>query len=1449
MESKRRVRVRVAGVALFFLIVAALFPVASVPGAQDFGRTVKFDGVLDLGTRGNHGVTHQGSDGFLWIGSNGAGLFRYDGYSLKNYPPEPGSLSGGKIYKIIEDREDPDILWIATLGGGLNRFDKVRETVEVYRNLPNDPSSLPYDSVRDVIQDSQDSDVLWLAVQSGFGKLDTRTGAFKHYDRDTHKGKKLKNIYKVLQDPLDSHILWLTSSGSGLIRFDIINERFRHYLHDPGDSASLGAPDNRIYAIEQDKDDPNTLWIGTRGYGFERFDKTTETFTHFHDKRIFEIHDDGHGRLWMGGWDVASGLILFDKKKLHTTVLKGHPEDPRGLSSDFIADVYSDPSGIVWILHYSGMLDKYDPLNQNFDHYMNLTAESNSLSHNTVVSGYEDRRGTVWLATLSGLNRFDRATGTFTVFKHDPGDPGSLPTDRILNVYEDSAGGFWISHRYGPLVKFDRDTGKVVRKYSPKGKVDSFSQIVEDPRNPGVLWLGTRRQGGLARFDTAAETFTYFLGDGKRAETGPAASVVYKVIHDNSQEVIWLGGSSGGGLNRFDKKSGTYTHYVANPDNPDAISNNTLMDIHQDNAGNVWIGTGGGGLERFDKNFGTFTHFGKKHGVPSIVTGILEDTNGGLWLATNAGIVRFDPWQERVDRYYTRKEGLQGDVFYRRSAMKTRDGEMWFGGTNGVNRFHPDKLTRNAVAPTVVLTALNQGGVPLSHSRAPTHIESISLDWQRPFFEFEYAALNFTVPEKNRYQYILEGWDKFWYEARSDRKGRYSGLSQGRYTLKIRGSNNDGVWSSRERALVVIVKPPFWAAWWFRVGLGFFFVFMFFGGVFFWQRNQKQQRRRLETLVAERTKDLQESEARFRGLSAATNEAVVIHDGEVVLDANDAAFRLFGYSPEEFIGRKIRHMIESISKKTVAQAIRDRFEAPYECQLQRKDGTSFMCEIQAKNVPSKGKIIRVATARDITRQKQAEAELLNAKEAAETASLAKNTFLANMSHELRTPLNGILGYTQVLRHNPSITGEVADGIGIIQQSGEHLLMLINDILDLSKIEAGKVELLNQPVDLHDFLESIVRGIRSKTEAKGLVLGYEMSADVPRGVMVDETRLRQVLLNLLGNAVKYTDSGHVDLKVAIPGRTDMRAEANSVVLRFTVADTGIGINMERRNQIFRPFEQVEQAERQVEGAGLGLAISKKIVSLMGGRIGLDSEPGSGSTFWFDVTLALTEVPVAAAAVQRRKPVGYEGLRRKIMVVDDNENNRHLLTDMLTPLGFEVITADNGEAAVATARAHKPDMILMDLVMPGMNGLEATRILRNHPATKAIKIVIISASVLAVDRKKSHEAGGDGFMPKPVKYPDLLDLMKLHLSLTWIFKPDEVLTDPLKNIIPPPEEELAALNELAQMGNLRKIRERLSQLERETTQFQPFIDHMREMVRRYEVKQIQAFLSPFLVRANI
>jgi PAS domain S-box-containing protein len=593
---------------------------------------------------------------------------------------------------------------------------------------------------------------------------------------------------------------------------------------------------------------------------------------------------------------------------------------------------------------------------------------------------------------------------------------------------------------------------------------------------------------------------------------------------------------------------------------------------------------------------------------------------------------------------------------------------------------------------------------------------------------------------------------------------------------------------------------------------------------------------------------LARAEARYRSIFENAVEGLYVSSPEgKFLSANPALARMLGYDCAPDLLRDIN----DIQRQFYASATRrDEFIAlvhdadevtNFESEVFRRDGSRLWISESVRVVrhAAGGVDHFEGVATDITQKREAARALQAAKEAADAASRAKSYFLASVSHELRTPLNGILGYTQILRRDGALTDRQRDGIRVIHESADHLLALINDVLDLSKIEAGRIELHPADFDLPDFAAGVERVFIPRAKEKNLLFESAVATDLPRFVRGDEQRLRQIVFNLVANAVKFTAAGGVVFSV-------QRADGDAV--RFSVSDTGPGIAADDVKKLFEPFSQVgHQTGAAATGTGLGLAISRSLVERLGGKLRVESQPGWGSRFWFDVPLpgaSRLTLPPATAALPRRV-LGYEGPRRRVLVVDDNATNRAVMIDMLAPLGFELAEAVAGAEALTQTAGFKPDLVLMDLRLPGgLDGLEATRRLRQTELGRAAKIVAVSASAYDLDRSECFAAGCDAFLAKPFREEELWSAVEQALGLVWRTAGAEETRTPFPLVVhAPPAADAEALYELAAKGDVVGIRARAAALAARDPRLAPFAQSVLDLAARFKMKAIRQFVARY------
>lgn len=599
---------------------------------------------------------------------------------------------------------------------------------------------------------------------------------------------------------------------------------------------------------------------------------------------------------------------------------------------------------------------------------------------------------------------------------------------------------------------------------------------------------------------------------------------------------------------------------------------------------------------------------------------------------------------------------------------------------------------------------------------------------------------------------------------------------------------------------------------------------------------------------------LQESEARYRSVVENTAEVIFQLDQTGCWQfLNPAWTTVSGFEVGGCLGKSLSHFLHpddvALWEACLVQ-IQQTGTCPKAQELRFITRHKQVRWVALTVQPHQGDAQHISgTLNDITERKEAAIQLQEAKTLADAANKAKSDFLANVSHELRTPLNSILGYAQILQTDPQLNAAQHRAIDIIHRSGTHLLTLINDILDLTKIEADHIELYPTEIQLDQFLDEIVTLFRPRAIERNLTFFHQIHPDLPGTIVADGKRLRQILINLLSNAFKFTPKGQVLLKVEpIPSQVPPHPNVTSVPFRFSVIDTGIGISEDQVTEIFAPFRQSPHPHYNPEGSGLGLTISNRLVQLMDSQLQVASRVGEGSHFYFDVMLGVGKHQ-PDELVTHQIIIGYEGPRRKILVVDDQAENRLLFGDLLETVGFEILEAETGLDAIQLTQHQNPDLVLIDLYMPEMNGFEVIRRLRNLPERHPT-IIAVSADVYHDTRTQSRIAGSDAFIPKPIDTHNLFRLLHQHLGLTWLYqeaplpgRSQPIMPPPETTLMPPPAHEVEYLYHLALAGDIGGLIEHSKVLEQHYPNIVSFSKHIKRLAREYNVGEIQAFIDQF------
>jgi ligand-binding sensor domain-containing protein/signal transduction histidine kinase len=811
----------------------------------------------------------------MWFGTTN-GLDRYDGYQIVEYrndPNDPSSLSGNFINDLIEDHAGT--LWVAT-NTGLDAFDHATGRFTRYLNDPANPYSLSGNVVNFVYEDR--SGTIWVGTASGLDAFDRTTGRFTRYLNDPANRYSLSNDLVLVIYEDRSGALWI-GTQSGLNAFDRTTGHFTRYLNDPANPHSLS--NNSVWDILEDH--AGVLWMTTDGGGLNRLDRGRGTFDQFrHDPkdphslsadRLDRLYEDASGALWVGTF--GRGLSVLDPSRRTFNVYQNDPDDPTSLSSNSVTYFFRDRSGLLWIATTGGGVNIYNPQQQAVMDYQHDPNSSTSLASNSIWAVYEDRDGALWIGTMNaGLDRLvssGSSDGHGADFAHYPPDPANsqrLGFPFVRALLQDRTGILWVGTYGGGLYRLDPSTGVFTPYRHDPANLHSLSDdringMVEG--NDGQIWIATF--GGLNRFDPASGSFTSYLNVPSNPNS-VSSNLVWAVTKDPSGN-IWIG-TRGGGLNRIEPATGKIVRYQHDPSNPRSLSDDGVDAVLVDRAGVVWAGTFGGGVDRLNAADGTFTHYRESQGLSSDeVFSIMEDgppggPPGNLWIVTGHALSRLGQ-DRKTFRTYDTNDGLPSTQ-YNFAHYVTPSGELLIGSESGLILFDPSALRDDAQAPPVAFTdfQLNNKSVPIApYSPLPQAINqtgTIQLPYTDRVVSFEFSALSYGAPARNRYRYKLDGFDTDWTEVDSThRLVTYTNLDPGTYVFHVTASNGDGVWNDTGRAITLIITPPWWQMLWFRA-VAVLLVIAGLLAAYSWRvRGLRRRQLTLETAISERTADLARS--------------------------------------------------------------------------------------------------------------------------------------------------------------------------------------------------------------------------------------------------------------------------------------------------------------------------------------------------------------------------------------------------------------------------------------------------------------------------------------------------------------------------------------------------------------------------------------------------------------
>jgi signal transduction histidine kinase/ligand-binding sensor domain-containing protein/CheY-like chemotaxis protein len=1281
-------------VSLFCIIEILFFSVrflqAQFPDLN-FIHLTSDDGLADESVQ----CIYQDSDGFMWFGERG-GLDRYDGKSFMHCYNCFCDTSYPYRHTIMAIKGDSyDGIWFGDDTLGVVLFNRQNKKLVRYRHNGSDLRSLSSNEVRAIFEDSRKN--LWIATRNGLNIFNRKDSTFTRFLHDPEKDQSIAvNFITSLAE--DSHgSVWMISPDGYLIRYDPFSHSFENlkvfteHLYLP---MYLNLP---VLFI----DSGDNIWFGSSS-GLHRYDqekKTIDLFPLYTDKGKIEFHlITSIHEIRKYHYLVATynnGLFLFQSMVGQSKNFTHDFADVSGINSDRLITMFQSKDNILWIGSYDNGINVYNKYAQRFDQLIDIVNSGyKQYCQHTFISICETKDGKIWLGTEDkGLLEYDPVK--YTIRRIDIGFEG-IP---VFGLFRNKQDNIWIATGLHGLLFYDARSGTIQKKdffpgttHPLSGK--SVSRVMEDSRNR--LWIGYPGNG-IDLFDKTTKTTTRFVHD----DANPASlshNDIFKIFEDN-QGNVWIGTQKG--LNLYDGESNTMLRISLPDEKGQDDYGASVYDIFQDSYGRLWIGSNHT-LNLYDpkkKKFKAITHRSANEVLGAI--SLLEDRNHCLWFSTSPGICRYDP-KDNQFTYFGFSDNLHHIDHNPSAGLLGRNGTMYFCANKGVTIFRPENITDNPYEPPVYITSLKVNDALWKEGKGgdllyPSNIngKSVKLTHKQSHLTFEFVVLNYGRHDINEYAYILEGHDQDWIHSGTANQANYSKVSPGRYTFKVKASGNQGLRYFKNMARIEIqIKPPFWGTWWFRIPA---IAIIFLAAIYAYRSRLKYLRRRQHVLkeqVRQRTGEL--------------NQA-----NRVLLDQHEELLQQHEQISSQ--NEKLSRMSEEILAKNA------------ELEKHRTHLEQMIAERTE--------------------------ELVKAKSKAEESDRLKSAFLANMSHEIRTPMNAIVGFAGLLKDDSIPLAEKMEFINIINTNSEILLVLIEDILDLSLIEANQLIIRNETVSLNEILDNIYSSFSLTNRNNDLEIRLNNEL-YPQRLKIDSDpiRINQILTNLMNNACKFTEKGFVEL--------GLKKQEEQLI--FYAKDTGIGISENEMNAIFERFRKTEsESHKFYRGTGLGLAISKSLAKLLGGNLEVESSLGHGSVFYFSLPFSQVVLEEPEEKVELVPEEVPNGVGRNVLVVEDEEDNYLYVKRMLEKMDITVFRAENGNDAVriisSGARFH---IIIMDIKMPVMDGFEATKIIRSIDPNQIV--IALTAYARPEDRMRFMEAGFVDYLSKPIKPYDFISVIKGYIK---------------------------------------------------------------------------------------
>ncbi|MGJ1333797.1 two-component regulator propeller domain-containing protein [Sphingobacterium siyangense] len=1185
---------------------------------------------------------YRDSYGFLWLGTED-GLNRFDGrhYNVYRYDAnKENSLMANHITALCEDRKGR--IWIGTNGGGLSYYDREADRIRSY-NLTPDGKWLST-AINAIDKDASGN--IWVASYGALYILDVNDLQKKMdptYRRivEAFAGKVTGSVFRDRQNNMwvssENGIFRIAADLKTIKRFEVLSEKEGY--------------GNGIEISSIVEDDQGRIWVGSM-LGLKYLNPGDSQFNKFSagegkgalsSPRIYTLCHNQKQDLWIG---TDNGLDVLNTKDLTIRTFKPDPSNVHSLSHKSIRSIFVDNSGIYWIGTFQGGLNKFDTNLSQF-RLKSLDFLEGMTGDPAIVTSFAAYQNKIFLGVDGGgIWKYDRSTDRLSSVELS----ANLPKDLTVLTLERKLDQLWIGTYQRGVICYDLLNGNL-KRYTAGNRDDNLNNndvfcLKVDFR--GNTWVGTNG-GGVNIIQNGSGIVKKYKREGPSNDGIELPANFIRALSEDQQHNMWIG-TYGSGLVMYDPFKQHTTLYDKAKNK---LPSNYILAVHTDRNGNLWVGTNGNGVGLLRKGKTLFETLSEKDGlVNGAIQSIIEDDKGRIWFSTNKGLSCYSPSQNKF-KNYSNAVGLQEGAFMLGAALKTDDGEIYFGGQKGFNHFYPAHLKTNGNPAKVALTDLKIDNVivqptekgPIQQSLLTA--DRINLKYKQNF-SISFAALNLTVPEDNQYEYRLVGFDKNWIRNGKDNSAYYTNLDPGDYVFEVRASNNDGIWNKEIKSIAIHVAPPFWRT---------IYAYLFY---------------------------------------------VLAVLGSLLL---------------------IRHRgIQKLKQKFAIE--QERIQARQLIEQQKRDA-----------------------------------------ETKHQIDAMKIRFLTNLSHEFRTPISLITGPVDALIAKNK-DSKLGDQLNLVSRNARRLLNLVNQLLDFRKMEYHELKVQDEDGDLVSFVQEVYRSFQDMALQKGIDYSF-FPCQEKLYCRFDRNKVERILFNLIYNAFKFTKKGG-DIAVSI---SSISLVDKKLQVSFEVRDTGIGIPEQLQQSIFESFFQHDtEGKVASQGSGIGLSIAQSFVQMYHGEISVSSQPDSGSTFKFDLWLDQAESVYEEGAepevITETQPVELRQCPL-VLIIEDDEDFRYYLSESLKEY-YQIIEATNGKDGWQKALFHHPDLVVSDVQMPYMNGMEFSQKLAQDKRTKHIPVVLLTASQVDNGLVCGLESGAVGYLTKPFDMDVLVAKVNSLLQLNQAFK---------------------------------------------------------------------------------